>query len=75
MSSQNVPGNKISAISIHEQQRYRVSHLTFRDPLDVPLTVHDLLWVAFAAFDAMKTLQMENMDATKMHMLHLMLWC
>ena len=34
-----MPGNKISAISVHKQQRYRVSHLTFRDPLDVPPTV------------------------------------
>ena len=35
-----MPGNKISAISVNKQQKYMVSHLTFRDPLDVPLTVY-----------------------------------
>ena len=35
----NVPRNKISAISVHKQQRYRVSHLTSYDSLDVPPTV------------------------------------
>ena len=34
-----MPGNQISAISVHKQQRYKVSHLTFREPLDVPPTV------------------------------------
>ena len=34
-----MPGNKISAISVHKQQRYSVSHLTSCDPLDVSPTV------------------------------------
>ena len=34
-----MPGDQITAITVHKQQRYRVSHLTFRDPLDVPPTV------------------------------------
>ena len=34
-------GDQITAISVHKQQRYKVSHLTFRDPLDVPPTVRN----------------------------------